>query len=129
MDSPGARCVIGVMSFENLRVYQASELLDRIVLALIATIGVGHAKDVDQLKRAASAIRANIAEAWGSITPGLKIYHLGIARGSTDEVRAVLRRLVDDDALTEPSIKPASILYRTIAKMLTALIETIEEDL
>ena len=129
MGSPEARALIHAMSFENLRVYQASELLDRMVLALIATIGVGHGKDVDHLKRAASAIRANIAEAWGSITPGLKIYHLGIARGSADEVRAVLRRLVDDEALTEHAIKSPSILSRTIAKMLTALIEKIQEDL
>ena len=46
---------------------------------------------------------------------GRKISHLQIARGSTDEVRAVIRRLVEAGALEEESARKASILARTIA--------------
>ena len=116
------------MSFENLRVYQAAELLDRLVMDLIKTIPKGHGKDVDQLRRCVGSIPANVAEAGGSHHNGQKIYHLGIARGSADETRAVLRRLVAAEALTDESIKRPSILARAVAKMLTALIEKLEGD-
>ena len=115
------------MSFEKLRVYRAAVLLDTIVLALINGALKGHAKDLNQLKAACGAILANIAEAFGSEHIGQKIYHLGIARGSSDEVRSHLRRLVRDGVFTEAQIKRAVPLTVVIAKMLTEWIETLGE--
>ena len=115
------------MSFENLRVYQAFVLLDAIVLDLIARAPVGHAKDLDQLRRACGSIGGNIAEAFGSQHKGQTIYHLGKARGSCDETRHWMRRLVAAGAFEEKDIKRAVPLTVTIAKMLTAWIESLEE--
>jgi four helix bundle protein len=115
------------MSFEKLRVYQAAELLDREVTDLISAIS-GHHRDADQLKRAAPSIPYNIAEAFGSEHKGQKIYHLGIARGSADETRSILRKLAKDGALSPASIRRPCTLAVTVAKMLTAWIERLQEE-
>ncbi|MGQ0561826.1 MAG: four helix bundle protein [Gemmatimonadota bacterium] len=69
-----------------------------------------------------------MAEAHGSEQPGKKMYHLEVARGSADEIRAVLRRLVRRGALTDKQIQRPSALTRVVAKMLTAWIASIDED-
>ena len=114
------------MSFEHLRVYQAAELLESIVAALISTITSGHVKDIDQLRRACASITYNIAEAFGSEHSGQKIYHLGIARGSADETRAVLKKLAKRGALSTTAITRAVVLTVAIAKMLTAWIDKLQ---
>ncbi len=114
------------MTFENLRVYQAAEQLDDMIMALIAKIPPGHAHEVDQLKRSAASAPHNIAEAHGCDQPGRKRNHLQIARGSVDETRSIMRRLVARKALTLKDIERPCILARTIAKMLTSWIRTIE---
>jgi four helix bundle protein len=101
--------------------------LDREVTALIPAIR-GHRRDADQLKRAAPSIPYNIAEAFGSEHTGQKIYHLGIARGSADESRSILRKLAKDGALSPASIRRGCTLAVTIAKMLTAWIEKLQEQ-
>ena len=116
------------MSFEKLRVYQAAVLLDKMILALVKGLPAKHWKDVDQLRRATASIIANIAEAYGSLHVGQKTYYLGIARGSADESRAHMRRLVNDGGLSEEEIKQPHILARTIAKMLTSLIDKLKEE-
>src|SRR5688572_23355083 len=102
------------MSFENLRVYQAAERLDQLVLVLIAMVPRGFGDDIDDLRRACGSILHNIAEAYGSIYPGVKINHLGIARGSADEARSVLRRLVRRGGLPESAIRKPRELIRLI---------------
>src|SRR5688572_11989009 len=113
------------MTFENLRVHQAAELLDDLIIALVATIPRGHSRDIDDLKRASSSVPYNIAEAHGCEQPGRKANHLQIARGSTDETRSILRRLASRGALTQKAIERPCILTRTIAKMLTSWLKTI----
>jgi four helix bundle protein len=114
------------MSFERLRVYQAAELLDSIIAELIKSIPPSFARDIDQLRRACASISYNIAEAFGSEHVGQKRYHLGIARGSCDETRAVLKRLAKRGALSTTSINRAIVLTVAIAKMLTAWIEQLQ---
>ena len=109
------------MGFENLRVYKAAELLDREVKALLA--GLPHTDDVKQLLRALGSILFNIAEAFGSQYSGRKRYHLVVARGSSDEVRSILRRMASDGILTETAILRSCSLTSVIAKMLTAWID------
>jgi four helix bundle protein len=109
--------------FERMRVYQAAELLDSIVAELIKSIPPSFAKDIDQLRRAVASILYNIAEAFGSEHVGQKIYHLGIARGSADESRAVMKRLAKRGALSTTAINRAVGLTVSVAKMLTAWID------
>lgn len=95
---------------------------------LFKSVPPGFARDVTHARNAASSILYNIAEAVGSLGYGKKANHLGIARGSADEVRAVLRRLSIGRAYTEKQVAPPSILSRTIAKMLTSMITKLPRD-
>jgi four helix bundle protein len=115
------------MSFQKLRVYQAAELLDQLISELLPRVQ-GHEKDVNQLKRAAPSVAYNIAEAFGSEHSGQKINHLGIARGSVDEPRAILRKLAKSGSLSPDEISRPSVLAVTIAKMLTAWIERLQQQ-
>lgn len=116
------------MSFEKLRVYQAAELFDQLVAALLPLIKRDRRRDIDQLKRAAPSIPYNIAEAFGSEHKGQKTYHLGIARGSVDEARSILRKLAKDGALDPAFIRRPCTIAVTIAKMLTAWIERLQQE-
>jgi four helix bundle protein len=114
------------MGFDYMRVYQAAALLDTLVIALVAQIPRGFANDCDQLMRAVASVLLNIAEAYGSEQRGKKINHLEIARGSADEARAALQRLVRRAALTQKQAQRPSALTKTIAKMLTSWIAAIQ---
>ena len=118
------------MSFEKLRVYHAAQQLDKIVFGMIEKIASpGRLRSlIDDLNRALASITSNIAEAYGSDTPGRKVYHLSVARGSTDEVRAKLQTLVNRKAFNAVEIVKPSILARTIAKMLTSWIDRLKDD-
>ena len=113
------------MSFERLRVYRAAELLDDLVVALTSEIPPGHAREIDQLRRASASVPHNITEAYGC-DGGRKAMHLKIARGSVDEVRSILRRLASRGAVTRKAIERPCALAIAIAKMLTSWINTIE---
>lgn len=113
------------MGFENLRVYKAAELLDREVKTLL--VGISLTDDVKQLLRALGSILFNIAEAFGSQYEGRKRYHLVVARGSSDEVRAILRRIARDGVLSEKAILRSCSLTSVIAKMLTAWIDRLKD--
>ena len=121
MVSPNVVAHLHGMGFENLRVYKAAEVLDREVKSLLA--GLPLTDDVKQLLRALGSILFNIAEAFGSQYTGRKRYHLVVARGSSDEVRSILRRMAGDGVLTDKSILRSCSLTSVIAKMLTAWIE------
>jgi four helix bundle protein len=110
------------MSFERLRVYQAAERLDELIRGLVEVVPKGHSRDLDQLRRASSSVPYNIAEAYGSTSPGRRRQHLEIARASTDETRAIVRRLAARSALARKSIPKTTTLALTIAKMLTSWI-------
>ena len=116
------------MSFEKLHVYQAAERLMAMLDDLFADAPPGFSKDISHGRNAASSILYNIAEAYGSKGQGKTINHLGIARGSADEVRAVLRRLIIGRAYTAIQVTPHQNLARTIAKMLTSLINKVPTD-
>jgi four helix bundle protein len=113
------------MGFEHVRVYQAAEQLDAVTQKVIPLIPAGFAKDIDHLQRAFASIKYNIAEAYGCEKPGRKAERLETARGSADEVRAVLQRLVALEALPRQLIWKPSNLSRTIAKMLTSWIASL----
>ena len=115
------------MSFEKLRVYQAAERLDQMVLERIARMPRGHAKDIDQLRRASGSVLNNIAEAYGSESPGRKAAFLENSRGSSDEVRSALRRLARAGAIDVRGIHAPAQLTVVIAKMLTSWIQSLRQ--
>ena len=114
------------MSFEKLRVYQAAELMDQQVTLLITRIPAGkNPRDLKQLERACPSVQYNIAEAFGSEHVGQKINHLGIARGSVDETRSILRKLSKNGTLAPKEVQQPCALAIVIAKMLTAWIDSL----
>ncbi len=115
------------MGFEKLRVYQAAQHLNAEVRQLMQRIPRGFAGDANHLERSCGSILFNIPEAYGAGTPGKKRNHLAIARGEADEVRGVLRRLVQKGCLKESEIRRACELTSVIAKMLTAWIDKLPE--
>jgi four helix bundle protein len=118
------------MSFEKLRVYVAARQFSAKVDCILPRIR--RRKDSEQLSAAAASIPDNIAEAYGvgrsdpALTQGRKIYHLEMARGSTDEARSQLLRLTETGVLDSRVTIPLMILARTIAKMLTGLIAALK---
>ncbi len=119
---PELAAIVARMGFERLRVYQAAQRLDVEVRAIVAEVGHRHLSDTDHLTRSAGSILYNIAEAYGAVSPGVERNRLGTARGESDEVRAVLRRLASRNATTEKRIRYACELTSVTAKMLTAWI-------
>ncbi|MGQ0815488.1 MAG: four helix bundle protein [Gemmatimonadota bacterium] len=119
------------MTFEKLRVYIAAEQLRSKVTALLPQMPREREHDAKQLGRAVSSTPYNIAEACGvgrRDRQGRKINHLEIARGSADETRAVLNGLTNDGILPESITRPLMILARTVAKMLTAWINNLNNN-
>ena len=116
------------MSFENLRVYKAAELLIMLVEQLLDSTPRISRSDADQLRRASASVAYNIAEAFGSEHPRQKIYHLGVARGSADETRAILMKLAKTGVMPAAQTMRPSTVARTIAKMLTAWITSIKTE-
>jgi four helix bundle protein len=114
------------MAYEQMRVHQAAEKLDNEVLRLIRLVGRGFSDDLKQLRRAIASVLFNIAEGYGSEQIGKKQNHLEIAKGSSDEVRAILQRLVRTKALKREDIYLASSLSRTVCKMLASWIASLQ---
>jgi four helix bundle protein len=108
------------MSFEKMRVYQAAQLLDAEVQHLIGNRTLPRGDDLDQVYRSIGSLLFNIPEAYGSDTVGRKRYHLSVARGSVDETRSVLNRLIANGFILAAAAKRAITLCFSIAKMLTS---------
>lgn len=114
------------MGFEKLKVYQAAVRLAELVDALIASLPKGFGSDAAHLRDAVGSVQFNIAEAVGSESPGTKINHISISRGSAGEVRAVLRRLLARCAFTPRQTREPIALTVVIAKMLTSWMDTLK---
>ncbi len=82
---------------------------------------------VSQMRRASVSVASNIAEGRGRLGPAEFRQFLGLAHGSTCEVRTQLviaKRL----GMGEPSaLEQAEFLAEEISKMLTSFIQTIRE--
>ena len=118
----GPRSYIGPMlSFQKLDVYQRAVQF----LALTAEIGdqapKGNAALVDQLRRAASSISLNIAEAAGRTGKADSARTYAIARGSAMESAAVLDALALLKVLDEGRKERGMVMLESIVAMLTRM--------
>jgi four helix bundle protein len=110
-----------MLSFQRLDVYQRSIQF----LALCAEVGHsaprGHAQLLDQLKRAATSVTLNIAEAAGrtSRDDACRIY--AIARGSAMECAATIDTLLVLSAMDPAHHDRGIQLLHAIVSMLTVL--------
>ena len=79
----------------------------------------------DQFDRAVESLKCNVYEARGQVTPGKKIYHYGIARGSADEARGCISSLAAAKAVSDKAAYKMVGLLIAAAKMITSLSEVI----
>ena len=82
-----------MLSFQNLDVYQRSADLLTVVAEITGAVPRGSAATCDQLKRAATSVLLNIAEAAGRTGPADAARAYAIARGSAMETAAALHAL------------------------------------
>jgi four helix bundle protein len=90
----------GVLDHERLDVYRCSIEFLAVAIAIVGLLPRGHAALADQLRRAATSVPLNIAEACGKVGAQERVHCFAIARGSAMECGAILDvvRLLGVDA-------------------------------
>lgn len=117
---------MGTRGFENLRVYNLSEVVADQIWDFVVTWD-WFAKDSvgRQWVRAADSIGANIAEGHGRGTYKDNRHFCRIGRGSLNETRHFLRRAFRRKLLTEKQIEQLSPLIAQLGPQLNAYIKSI----
>ena len=126
MALPRQACTFGFMRLEQMRMYQAAEMLVAEVDALLPRSRRASVRSADQLERAADSVLFNTAEGIGSFKAGLKINAYEIARKEANEVRAILRRQVIKKILPHKDTQQATQLAGVCVGMLTNAIKSVE---
>ena len=110
-----------MLSFQRMDVYVCSIEFLAVVVELSDEVPRGHAALLDQLRRAATSIPLNIAEAAGRTGPADAARHYAIARGSAMECAAILdvSRLLK--IINEATHSNGSALLTRLVEMLTRL--------
>ena len=110
-----------MLSFQRLDVYQRAIEFLALTATISSEIPRGHSSLLDQLRRAASSIPLNIAEAAGRTGKADAARSYAIARGSAMECAAVMDALLVLKA-AEPLMHQRGIeLLSAIVAMLTKL--------
>jgi four helix bundle protein len=91
-----------------------------------ALVPRGHAALRDQIERAASSAALNLAEGYGRWLPREKMHFYAIARGSALETAAAIDVLAARGLADARDCERARDLASRVARMLTALIRSIE---
>jgi four helix bundle protein len=113
-----------VRRVDDLNVYQKSLDACAAVSAMLKRHSRGNDFDLQtQLKSAAAAVPANIAEGFGQQSDRQFARYLFIARGSSYEIRTHLVVATSRNFLNEAERKELTRRYEEIAKMLTGLIK------
>ena len=117
---------MGSRGFENLRVYNLSEVVAGQIWDFVVTWDC-FAKDSigKQLVRAADSIGANIAEGHGRGTYKDNRHFCRIGHGSLNETRHFLRRAFRRKLLTEEQIEQLRPLIAQLGPTLNAYIKSI----
>jgi four helix bundle protein len=110
-----------MLSFQRLDVYRCAIEFLALTAELVDKIPRGNAPLLDQLRRAASSIPLNIAEAAGRTSKADAARAYAIARGSTMECAAALDALLVLKAVDARTKQQADELLERIVSMLTKL--------
>ena len=112
--------------FEKFNVYIKSEHYYSVILNIISNTKID--KNIkDQLKRASLSIVLNIAEGSGKYTKKDKKNFYIISRGSVNECVAILRILNIENKISKENFNKTYEYLLEIAKMLSALIKSIDK--
>ena len=110
------------MAYRNLNVLDASERAADRVNALIDRPSGRHLLHVNQLRKSAQSVIANIAEGFGRGTDGDRARLLRIARGEAEETIRHLNTNFRANRLAPSDFWSARNLYVVIVKMLKAIL-------
>jgi four helix bundle protein len=110
-----------MLSFQSLDVYQRSADLLTIAVEITRSVPRGSGPTCDQLKRAATSVLLNIAEAAGRTGRADAARAYAIARGSAMETAAALHALRILEVVDERTYRRATELAARIVAMLTKL--------
>ena len=109
---------------EKLRVYQLAITMSTEVFALTKTFPRGYADLIDQWRRAASSVPANLAEGVGRRAAGDKQHFYVMARGSVSECLPHLMTFYSLRFIDEIAFKRCKSQLELLEKMISNLIKT-----
>jgi four helix bundle protein len=110
-----------MLSFQKLDVYRCAVEFLAFAFQISSEASRGHASMLDQLKRAATSIPLNIAEAAGRTGNADAARAYAIARGSAMECAAILDALVIAEVVGGERHRQGIALLERIVAMLTRL--------
>lgn len=113
---------------DKLDVYAVARQLQREVRKALAKVpkGQGHAKAIDDIRRAAKSVAHNITEGADEFSPLEKAKFYRYARRSSSEVAGGLDSLVDWGALADRDTWASKHLVHRANSMLSRMIHTQE---
>lgn len=115
---------------EKLALYRLARRHTRAVQSLIQDASArGHGDLVNQLRRSAASIPANVLEAMGEWRLGKRLSYLMIAKGSTWECWAHTDSMVDWGLIPEAAIAHVRDLQRQMTGLLITSIRNLEADI
>ncbi len=116
-----------IKSFEELEVWQKAHELTLLVYALTKKFPREEQFGLtSQLRRASSAIAANIAEGYGRRTTGELLRSLRIANGEVEETRYFCRLSRDLNYMNGEETKQANQLCGSLNRLLSALARSLQ---
>ena len=112
--------------FEKLRAYQESLRVSQEIIRLTDHAPRGTSEIVDQLRRAAMSIPANLAEGSGRWHPGDRKQFFWIARASVNECIPHMQHAVSQNILSASDYLRLRQSLDLIGKMITRLIASVK---
>jgi four helix bundle protein len=109
------------MDHEKLDVHRCALEFLACSVRMLDRLPPGNAQLADQLRRAATSIPLNVAEAVGKTTPANKRRFFSIARGSTFECGAIMDVFVTLRFASNDEVTHAKVLLERCAAMLSKL--------
>lgn len=114
--------IVGMLSFQKLRVYQRSIEFVALAMEVIGNLPKGHSDLADQLLRAAQSQPRNIAEGAGRRTAVDQARFYTHARGSAMEAAAALDTMLVMKLVADATHRQGMELLEAIVAMLTKMI-------
>ena len=107
------------MQFSQTRIYQKAMALVVLNRIILADLPVGYGFLADQLRRATTSVPLNFAEGYGKRTAREQRRFFMIARGSTNEVAAILDTGLRLAVIAKDKHEQGMELCDHLARMLT----------
>jgi len=111
--------------FRDLTTWQEANALARTALTLADRMPRGHTFLADQLRRAATSIPLNIAEGNGKPTRREYLRFLSIARGSLNEVEAIVELLRGNPRVPATLMDTLLLQLGRTSRLLAALMQSL----